>query len=69
MFASSFFEGSENECNKFCPNTGESLKKEVFQLKWNRIPKGFVSLECLFDRNDKYVKEYVSQTANTSGEY
>lgn len=69
MFASSFFKGSKNECNEFCPDIGGGSKKEVFQLKGNRIPRGLVSLERLFDRNDRYVKENVSQTANTSGEY
>lgn len=69
MFASSFFEGSENDCNEFCSNIGDNSRKEVVQLKGNWIPKGLVSLERLFDCNDRYVKEDVPQATDTSREY
>lgn len=69
MFATSFFEGSKNECNEFRPNYGEGPKQEVIQLKGNKIRKGLVSLECFFDRNDRYVGKNNSQNPCNLGEY
>lgn len=65
MFASSYFEGSENQCNEFCPDEKGSFREGVVQLKGNRIPKGLVTLESLFDHNDKSVRRTNSHNAYT----
>lgn len=57
IFTSLFYEGSEVSCKEFSPDTQDELNNGVLQLKGNKIPKGLVFLECLFDRKDGYVKQ------------
>lgn len=49
------FEGSEYECKELCPNKKKELGG-IIHLKGNKIPKGVVSLEWLFDRHDGYCR-------------
>lgn len=39
------------------------------KLKCNKIPKGIVSLEELFDKHDRYIKSKTSKGAQQSVEY
>lgn len=57
IFTSLFYEGSKTSCKEFSPNTLEEVHDGMLQLKGNKIPKGLVSLECLFNRKDRYVKQ------------
>lgn len=52
MFSATFFEGSTSECKEFSPDLKQEENEGIVQLKGNRIPKGFVSLERLFDHHD-----------------
>lgn len=58
-------------CKEFSPNTPEELHDGMLQLKGNKIPKGLVSLEHLFDRKDGYVKQRDKEApvVQSSGEY
>lgn len=56
IFTSLFYEESEVNCKEFSPDTQEEVHDGMLQLKGNKIPKGLVSLERLFDRKDGYVK-------------
>lgn len=51
-----YFKGLDAECKEFSPDRAKELIDGVMQLKGNKIPKGIVSLECLFDRHDAYKK-------------
>lgn len=55
-FAATYFEGSDAECKESSPERVKELVDGVMQLKENKIPKGLVSLEHLFDRHDAYKK-------------
>ncbi|KAH9324013.1 hypothetical protein KI387_044470, partial [Taxus chinensis] len=69
-----YFEGGGNlprECVP--PNEGDS-KEEMdhdgcIKLKGNKIPKGLVSLEELFDKHDGYIKSKASKGAQQSADY
>ncbi|XP_059066420.1 uncharacterized protein LOC131857730 [Cryptomeria japonica] len=54
MFFAMYFEGSDAECKEFSLERAKELPDGIMQLKGNKIPKGLVSLEHLFDRNDAY---------------
>ncbi|XP_059076654.1 uncharacterized protein LOC131875933 [Cryptomeria japonica] len=54
MFFAMYFEGSDAECKEFSLEQAKELPDGIMQLKENKIPKGLVSLERLFDRNDAY---------------
>ncbi|XP_059077939.1 uncharacterized protein LOC131876533 [Cryptomeria japonica] len=65
------WQGSETGCKEFSPDTLEEVHDGMLQLKGNKIPKGLVSLERLFDRKDGYVKKRDQETpvVQSSGEY
>lgn len=52
MFSAMCFEGSNAECREFSPEQTKELPDGIMQLKGNKIPRGLVTLEHLFDRND-----------------
>ncbi|KAH9287447.1 hypothetical protein KI387_031564, partial [Taxus chinensis] len=67
-FNNLFFEGGEN------PHKEVVLKEEnegikwiddegVIKLKGNKIPKGLVSLEDLFDKNKRFIQEKEKQSS------
>ncbi|KAH9308267.1 hypothetical protein KI387_036178, partial [Taxus chinensis] len=65
-----YFEGSDNLPRECVSSIEEGVKEEMDQdgcikLKGNKIPKGMVSLEDLFDKHDRYMKSKVSQGAST----
>ncbi|KAH9323803.1 hypothetical protein KI387_018442, partial [Taxus chinensis] len=53
------FEGSTSTCRESVTNQGDESEGNdgIRQLKGNKIPKGLVSLERLFDRHDRFVKK------------
>lgn len=57
MFTTTFFEGSDAQCKDFSLEPSQEINVEVIQLKGNKIPKGLVSLECLFDHHDVFSKK------------
>ncbi|XP_059077844.1 uncharacterized protein LOC131876445 [Cryptomeria japonica] len=54
MFSAMYFEGLDAECKEFSLERAKELPDGIMQLKGNKIPKGLVSLEHLFDHNDAY---------------
>lgn len=64
-----YFEGSENAPNEIIFNKDPNTGQEVFQLKGNKIPKGLISLEKLFDKHDRYVKEQQKTRTSFLGQY
>ncbi|KAH9310024.1 hypothetical protein KI387_037935, partial [Taxus chinensis] len=68
-----YFEGSDNLPRNCVSSNEEDVKEETDQdgcikLKGNKIPKGLVSLEDLFDKHDRYVNSKVSHGAQQSTE-
>ncbi|KAH9314313.1 hypothetical protein KI387_022940, partial [Taxus chinensis] len=68
-----YFEGSDNLPRECVSSNEEGVKEETDQdgcikLKGNKIPKGLVSFEDLFDKHDRYMKSKVSQGARKSVE-
>ncbi|KAH9304646.1 hypothetical protein KI387_009050, partial [Taxus chinensis] len=47
----------------------ESNKDGCINLNGNKIPKGLVSLEDLFDKHDMYIKSKISNEARHFVEY
>lgn len=71
IFTSLFYEGLEASCKDFSPDSPKELHDGVLDLKGNKIPKGMVSLERIFDRKDGYVKQGEKETPiiQNSSEY
>lgn len=71
MFTVTLFEGSDTECKDFSPKLGQEMTDGVIQLKGNKIPKGLVSLDCLFYHHDTFKKEKDEQipTVQDAGGY
>ena len=52
-----YFEGSENAPNEVVSDENYDTSEGVIQLKENKIPKGLITLEKLFEKHDRYVNE------------
>ncbi|KAH9320393.1 hypothetical protein KI387_044493, partial [Taxus chinensis] len=66
-----YFEGSDTFLRECVSSDEGDIKEEMNQdgcikLKGNKIPKGLVSLENLFDKHDRYIKSKTSQGAQKS---
>ncbi|KAH9305638.1 hypothetical protein KI387_010042, partial [Taxus chinensis] len=48
---------------------GEMDQDGCIKLKGNKVPKGMVSLEDLFDNHDRYIKSNSSQKYHQSAKY
>lgn len=54
-FDETYFEGGEYDPNEVLSKVDPEIGHEFIQLKGNKIPKGLVSLEKLFDKHDRYI--------------
>ncbi|KAH9290276.1 hypothetical protein KI387_034393, partial [Taxus chinensis] len=74
-FEQLYFEGSDNlprerVSSEQAVTQGEETDQDgCINLKGNKIPKGLVSLEELFDKHDRYVKSRASTGPQQSAEY
>lgn len=59
----------ENDKEEQSPIDEEELKSSIIQLKENRIPSHFVSLEKLFDKHDAYIRRERDKKEKTCGEF
>ncbi|KAH9329220.1 hypothetical protein KI387_001328, partial [Taxus chinensis] len=65
---------SETLPREYVPSNEDDIKEEMDQdgcirLRGNKIPKGLVSLEDLFDKHDRYIRSKASQGTHQSVEY
>ncbi|KAH9310474.1 hypothetical protein KI387_025509, partial [Taxus chinensis] len=68
-----YFEGSETFPRECVSSNEGDIKEDMDQdgyikLKGNKIPKGLVILEDLFDKHDGYIKSKASQVARQFAE-
>ncbi|KAH9306913.1 hypothetical protein KI387_011317, partial [Taxus chinensis] len=69
-----YFERSETMPREYVPSNEEDIGEEMDQdgcikLKGNKIPKGLVSLEDLFEKHDRLIKSESSQVTRQFAEY
>ncbi|KAH9293352.1 hypothetical protein KI387_041448, partial [Taxus chinensis] len=73
-FEQLYFEGSDNLPRESVPSDKEDVNEEEMDQdgcikQGNKIPKGLVSLEELFDKHDRYVKSKASTGSQQSAEF
>ncbi|KAH9327431.1 hypothetical protein KI387_007609, partial [Taxus chinensis] len=69
-FSELYFEESTSACRESVMDQDKESKgnDDICQLKGNKIPKGLVSLERLFNRHDRFVKNKRQDDPNSSPE-
>ncbi|XP_059078205.1 uncharacterized protein LOC131043644 [Cryptomeria japonica] len=60
-----YFDGSQYPSRDAIESVDVETGEKFLQLKGNKIPKGLVSLEKLFDKHDRYVKKQQKSAAST----
>lgn len=56
-FDDRYFEGSQFPSRDVVEEVHPQTSEKLLYLKGNKIPKGLVSLEKLFEKHDRYVKK------------
>lgn len=64
-FGNKFFEGSSSKCHEICPKEISNKDTKMLQLKGNKILKGLVTLETLFDRKDSPCRNIINEIEKT----